>query len=74
MADELQPGPARTQDSSDWRFAVLVLLVLVLATLATSVVLYVKETTIPEGIPTLGGGLVGALIVIIGKRTIGGAD
>lgn len=63
MDDEHKP------DSSDWRFAVLVLLVLLLAVLVTSVVLFVRDDHIPEGFGSLGAGVTGALIVLIGKRT-----
>ena len=67
---DLAPGPPRSPESSDWRFAVLVLLILLLATIGFMVVLYIRDGGIPKGIGALGGGITGALIVIIGKRTL----
>lgn len=69
-AHHLRPEPARSPESADWRFAVLVLLVLLLAVLATTVVLYVRDTALPEGFATLSGGFAGALIVVIGRRVL----
>jgi hypothetical protein len=65
-----RPGPARTQDSSDWRFAVLVLMVILIAVLGTGLVLYVQQDTFPDGVGNLASAVTGALIVIIGKRMI----
>lgn len=61
-----KPDPA----SADWRFAVLVLMVLLIAVLVTGLVLYVQDDSFPEGVGNLASAITGALIVIIGKRMI----
>lgn len=68
MNGELRPDRARSEDSSDWRFAVLVLLVLLLAVIAAGLVLFIRQDAVPEGFSSLGGGVTGALIVIVGKQ------
>lgn len=65
MTDEEQ----HQANSADWRFAVLVLLILLLAVLVTSVVLFIRNDEIPSAFGSLGAGVTGALIVLIGKRT-----
>ena len=71
MTDEFhRPDPPRTAESADWRFAVLVLMILLLATLATGLVLYVQDDSFPEGIGNLASAITGAMIVIVGKRMI----
>jgi hypothetical protein len=71
MADPAPNGPPpRSPESADWRFAIIVLVILLIAVLVTSIILYVRDSTIPEGFGNLGAGLTGALIVIIGKRMI----
>ena len=64
------PRPPRSPESSDWRFAVLVLLTLLLASLALGVIVYVHDGTVPNGLSNLGSAITGALVVIIGKRMI----
>jgi hypothetical protein len=67
---ELRPGPARSSESSDWRFAVLVLMTLLIAVLVFSGVVYVKDGSIPAGFGNLVSALTGALVVTIGKRML----
>ena len=64
---ELPPKRQRSE-SDDWRFAICCLGVLLLATLVTSLVLYVQDDSVPEGMSNLASALVGALIVLIGRR------
>lgn len=66
MDDEPQPQPK----VSDWRFAVLVLMVLLVAALTSSLVIYTKDGAIPSGFGNLVSALTGALIVVIGKRML----
>lgn len=70
MNGELRPDPPRSADSADWRFAVIILTVLLLAAVIAGLVLYIRDGSVPEGFGSLGGGVTGALIVIIGKRMI----
>ena len=60
--------PPHNPDSSDWRFSVIILGVLVLAGLITALVLYVQDGTVVEGLGNFIAALTGALILLIGKQ------
>jgi hypothetical protein len=61
-------GHRRDRQSSDWRFAVILLTTVLLATMAIGTVVYIEDGMVPGGLANLGAALLGALILLIGKH------